>query len=480
MVINQDTLDSECVDCSDFAAIRRFIAAPINDENKVGQRVVDDPLFDFIESEMMKVGSLSHAQVQWDEVQASILTLFKTKTKDLKLLASLLQCFAARQTVPYCLLSLQVLTDFMEHYWETAYPAPGQRGVLPRKKYFNQIVQRSAHTLDKLISASQPLSATQHDSLSQAKAALVSAIDSYGLQSDESDVLIDKLSRWLSISVVEDASAPTPLREDKKRFSNSTQSASHPPSQGAISKDTLLKVAEDISTIEHGAIHGIRLRRCATWLAITTAPEANRDNETPLKAMSQERVNEYLEQLSLSPSHTLWQQIEQSLKNAPFWFDGQHLSAQVALKLNKPQWADAIADETRLLLSRVPELGQLKFKGGEPFVSEQTHQWLYQDVGVETPTNSDWHEQRKQALALAEQEGLAAAMGLLNNELVMATEFRDQFYWRLLCADVLAHLEFHALAQEHYQSLYKQVAELDVKAWEPSLLQKLENIVITE
>lgn len=480
MVISQDLIDSDCVACNDFSAIRKFIVEPIEGDNKVGQRVVDDPLFDFIDSEMMKVGSLSHGQVQWDDVQASILTLFKCKTKDLKLLASLLQCFAAKQSVPYCLLSLQVLADFMAHYWESAYPAPGQRGVLPRKKYFNQIVQRSALTLDKLISSSEPLNAAQHKSFSQAKAALINEIESHALQSDESDVLIDKLSRWLSISVVEDSDTSSSATATKKPLAPSNHSATPSTQQGVVSKDTLLKLAQDISGVEHGTVHSIRLRRCATWLTITTAPEANRDNETLLRAMSQERVNEYLEQLSLSPTLELWQQIEQSLKNAPFWFDGQYLSAQVALKLDKPQWADAIADETRLLLSRVPELGQLKFKGGEPFVSEQTHQWLYQDLESETPTNSDWHEKRKQALTLAEQEGLAAAMNLLNNELVMATECRDQFYWRLLCADVLAHLEFHALAQEHYQSLYKQVAKLDVKAWEPSLLQKLENIVITE
>lgn len=44
---------------------RQCVAKPISSSNPVGERLVDHPLFDFIEDQMMKVGSLSHASVQW-------------------------------------------------------------------------------------------------------------------------------------------------------------------------------------------------------------------------------------------------------------------------------------------------------------------------------------------------------------------------------------------------------------------------------
>ncbi len=38
---------------------RRCVAKPISSSNPVGERLVDHPQFDFIEDQMMKVGSLS-------------------------------------------------------------------------------------------------------------------------------------------------------------------------------------------------------------------------------------------------------------------------------------------------------------------------------------------------------------------------------------------------------------------------------------
>ncbi len=38
---------------------RQCVAKPISSSNPVGERLVDHPLFDFIEDQMMKVGSLS-------------------------------------------------------------------------------------------------------------------------------------------------------------------------------------------------------------------------------------------------------------------------------------------------------------------------------------------------------------------------------------------------------------------------------------
>lgn len=71
---------------------REIIATPIAGELRVGERLYDDPLYEFIDDQMMKVGSLSHASVQWSEVEKNILQLLKDKTKDIKLLIHLIQC----------------------------------------------------------------------------------------------------------------------------------------------------------------------------------------------------------------------------------------------------------------------------------------------------------------------------------------------------------------------------------------------------
>ncbi|MCX9564619.1 type VI secretion system ImpA family N-terminal domain-containing protein, partial [Vibrio cholerae] len=129
---------------------RQCIAKPISNSQPVGERLVDHPLFDFIEDQMMKVGSLSHASVQWDEVEHSTLKLLGEQTKDIKLLVYLLQCLHNQMTPPRFITSFVVMSEFLNQYWTESYPAPGARGNLPRRKFFSQMVQRFAGAVDKL------------------------------------------------------------------------------------------------------------------------------------------------------------------------------------------------------------------------------------------------------------------------------------------------------------------------------------------
>ena len=109
---------------------KRSISQPIPGESAVGERLVDDPLFDFVEDQMMKVGSLSHADVQWDEVEHSVVKLLAEKSKDIKLLTYLLQCLHHQASPARFILSFELMASFMSQYWEDSFPAPGKRGTL--------------------------------------------------------------------------------------------------------------------------------------------------------------------------------------------------------------------------------------------------------------------------------------------------------------------------------------------------------------
>ncbi len=470
-------------------AIRTAITAPVPGDSEVGERVTDDPLFDFVESQMMKVGSLSHADVRWDEVESSILSLMENKTKDLKLMAHLLQCFQNSQSVERFILSLQVLSDFMNQYWETCFPAPGKRGVLPRKKYFNQIVQRLETGLDKLISKEEFVSKALQAELSEACSAFESATKALSLDGEAFLSLKRKVARWLeSCALVEKPPEEAePVTKEASSSSHSGSVSSVSPavdrSSDKATKESLQKVADFLAEYEHGYTQSIRLRRFAVWLSIATPPDADHQGETLLRAMTQERINDYLEQLQTKPDLALWRKVEQSLTNAPFWFDGQHLSAQIALKLEKPQWAAAILEETQHFLSRLPELAGLRFKGGTPFVSEETKQWLSsgdQSAAASGGGAESWGDKRQEAMTLAKEGGLSVAMSMLNDGLSQATEPRDQFYWRLIAADLLSAHGLEAIALQQYQSLYQVVLQSSIKEWEPALIHQLEKIVVTE
>lgn len=56
--------------------------------------------------------------------------------------------------------------------------------------------------------------------------------------------------------------------------------------------------------------------------------------------------------------------------------DGQFLSFKIAESLEQSDWAEAIKDETKQFIARLPQLLELKFKDGSPFVSDETQQWI--------------------------------------------------------------------------------------------------------
>ncbi|MGY3572074.1 type VI secretion system protein TssA [Vibrio paucivorans] len=459
---------------------RDCIVVPIEGESAIGHRLIDDSLFDFIEDQMMKVGSLSHASVQWDEVEHSALKLLKEKSKDLKLVVYLLQCLHNRLSTERFITSVWVLADFMSHYWEECYPAPGKRGALPRRKFFSQIIQRFSAASEKV--DFNLFDAQAVDELMGALDKLDQSVSSLGLGSDAVEITIVKIKGELK------RAQERKQQEQKAVIPNSSSSVASntiEPAPVAIdnsseksSKQTLLKVADFLFEQDAGQELSLRVRRYAVWSSVTSAPDHSPSGETLLRSMSQERIKEYQDQMR-SPDLALWRKVENSLAISPFWFEGQLMSYRIAEYLGKPAWCEAIWSETHKFIDRLPSLIDLKFKDGEPFVSEDVKQWLQAGPASNSSSSQtvsgDWNEKREEAFTLAKEGGIAVALSMLNDGLVSATEPRDRFYWRLLSADLLKANSLDAMAQEHYQTLHKQIKAMAVTDWEPSLVEQLEN-----
>lgn len=458
---------------------RTKLAAPISDQSAVGERLRDDPLLDFVESQMIKVGSLSHAEVKWQEVEQSSLKLLAERSKDLKILAILLQCLQHQCTPERYILSLQLLVDFIEKYWVSCFPAPGKRGVLPRRKFFSQILQRSYQAGEKI----EPVrfDFEQKSQLEQVIEQLEEAAKQQQLPTDGVEDLAALMKRQMAnVSEVKQVQDEQPS-EIASAVSEPKISAQNSPlnidtsSERAI-KQTLLKVADFLTEIDEGPVLGLRLRRFAVWFSITALPEANSQGETQLMAVSADRIQDYHEQLQRGASLALWRKVEQSLALSPFWFDGHYLSAQIAEKLSEPNWSEAIRQELALFIERLPGLSQLSFKGQVPFASEQTLQWLNSvKQGPAEQGGADWNVRRTEAMQLAKEGGLSVALAMLNDGLKGASEPREKAYWRLLSADLMREYQLEAMAGQNYQALYSQISQMSVGQWEPSLIQHLES-----
>lgn len=460
---------------------RQSVAQPIKGESRVGERLIDDPLFDFVEDQMMKVGSLSHGSVQWDEVEHSVVKLLGEKTKDIKLLVYLLQCLHNQFTAARFILSFEVMTDFMAEFWEESYPAPGKRGNLPRRKFFSQIAQRFALVVDKV--DFNRFDTADRDALASAVDGWQKVIESHGLSSEAVDLVVRSITSQLRQAEERQQTQPAASAQPVAAATaapTSSPSLAIDNSSDKAAKQTLLKVADFLAEQEFGVALSVRLRRYAVWGAITSLPDHKADGETMLRGMQQDRIKDYQDQMR-HPDLTLWRKVEQSLTLSPYWFDGQLMSFNIARSLGKETWCSAILEETEQFLQRMPSLFDLKFKGGAPFVSEEVRDWLAATQHT-TATQSvgDWQEKRQEALTLAKDGGIAVALSMLNDGLVAATEPRDQFYWRLLSADLMQANHLDAMAQQQYQTLHTQISAMQVTDWEPSLVEQLERYTTSE
>ncbi|MCL9781352.1 type VI secretion system protein TssA [Vibrio sp. S4M6] len=479
---------------------RDQLRKPISENAPAGERITDDPELDFIETQMMKVGSLSHAEVLWQEVEEKTVSLLSEQTKDIKLLTVLLQCLQYQAMPERFSLSLAVFVDFLELYWEVAYPIPGNRGLNHRKKFFSQICQRTSKAAEKLDGSL--FNAELKEQVETELTNLSHVATKYQLDQDLVDDIGAKTHRQLAQireeekrqelgEEFEPKSDQEPTRESVTDAVHSKpRVASTPPptkldidgSNDRSIRTSLLKMADYLSEMGgEGTALSIRLRRFAVWFSISSLPEANNNNETQLMSVSTDRISEYEEQLQRGADLTLWKRVEQSLTVSPFWLDGHHLSYRIAKQLNQHDWANNIRDELSRFVARLPELTQYTFKGGVPFTSASTLKWLKEEqaaLSQDAQQVGSWSEKRSEALQLVSDEGLPAAMAMVNDGLSHASEPRDSFYWRLISADLMQANQLEAIAQQQYQTLYSQVKKVSVIDWEPSLLEQLEHNLV--
>lgn len=453
------------------------ISQPITADNPVGERLLDDAKVDFIEEQMMKVGSLAHSSIQWPQVESACVELLSTQTKDIKLLAVLLQCLQKDKYAKGLAQSLLVLNQFIANFWEQAYPAPGERGKLPRRRLFTMMLERSMSCAEQLVESQ--LTAKEQASLTECLSQLTEQAETLGLD----QTLVERLAIILKPALAEPAAANSVATPAATPASSSPSSAGSSVSDNsALQLDTrndreikksLLKIADFMCETELGMVQGLRLRRYGLWFSISALPPANEQGQTQLAPVSDDRIAQYQEQLKQGVDKALWRKIENSLVASPFWLEGHFLSAQVAQKLGFERAAQAIKEELQLFVARLPGIEKLSYQGGAAFISEDGLAWLQQQANSETAVANDWQEQWLQAQTLAKEGGLELALAQLNQGLSQSSEPRDAFYWRLMSADLMAQYGLTALAQNQYQSLQQQLHQMALVDWEPSLQHRV-------
>lgn len=456
-----------------FDAYRARISVPISENHPVGSCLVDDSLFDFVEEQMMKVGSLTHADVQWLDTELSALTLIETKSKDLKILTHLLLCLQHPLELERFTLSLYVLADFICLYWNICYPIPGEAGLPLRNKYLAKIMQRTETVANKLDAA--VFEKDQKKELDTAIALLEETLSQNALPLEQ----LQRIKNKFVVIKTEEKDSSCHKLQMVSTSQSSIKNIQLDKDSHRNNRQSLLKVADVVAEFDDGQALALRLRRFAIWCPIVLAPDSDASGETDLMPVAADRIAEYEDKLKRDANMVLFNRIEQSLLVSPYWFDGHFLSYQLAKKLNKEDWAEAIIEQARLFIDRLPSLLDKRFKGGMPFVSEQTRLWLKGTKSKQNflATQDSWEHKRSNVLEIAKEKGLPEALIILNERFEEITEPRDQFYWKLLCADVMHSQSLFAMASLQYKTLLNQAKTTTLNDWEPSLISRLKHLI---
>ncbi|AYA41752.1 type VI secretion system protein TssA [Xenorhabdus nematophila] len=449
------------------------LLAPLSDE-QIGKALGDsDPAWEYIDSEMIKFGSLSHGSLDVDEIRRQALQLLSENSKDFRLMVHLLRTLQHAGNAAELILATELLTEYVKNYWEKAWPVK----PLMKRRLAQQVLKRFDSAQG---SFTEQASKNERD---DAQGALAHLAQCWHVNEPELAKEVDQLRTRYSRQpeTVPEApkpalvAAPTSTTESSVSTPQSYEAAPMPEvdvnsSSEKAWKQTLLTVSDLLCERHPESPVGYSLRRHAVWHTLTTAPMANATGKTPLAPASADRTADYLARLPTA-NNKLLQQIEQSLTLAPYWLDGHAIAAQTALQLGYVNVALAIRDELNAFLDRLPVLKTLSFSDMSPFISPETLDWLAPEpVATGKGAVSADQEAIWQCFA---QQGLEAALKMLEEHQQQLTEPRDQFYGQLLNAHLLEEAGMTSLAQQHYRNLLHTGQHMLLTQWEPSLLALL-------
>ena len=441
-----------------------------------------------LDGDMVKLGSLEHQTLNISHLRHLAARLLSTKSKDLRILAHFLRTLQHSGKVTELLIGLVSFADYVEHYWETSPPSQKIR----KERLTQQILKRFENMASYF---SQDSSRLEKEQAKQQFERLIEYWkDNAKLKAELEQLLLryaftDKqVHQNDTVSgapeVKESNSGKKPIIESKHSSSDLDlgmissekevrKSIVEPVSIDASNdrawKNTLLKVADYLIERDFSNPIGYQLRRFAIWSQITVAPLAENDR-TQLAAVSQDRVNDYKVLIEKALSCDVWKEIEYSLTLAPYWIEGHCLSAKVAERMECPQVAKAIKESVLSFIERLPELKQLKFNDGTPFISDECSSWLYDNNEINQALVSDI-QLNEQIGDYYQKQGILNTLKFMNNQ--SYTDLRSQIYAQLSSIELLEKEGLHNLAKQQYFILEQAISPIMVKDWEPSLFTLL-------
>lgn len=234
-----------------------------------------------------------------------------------------------------------------------------------------------------------------------------------------------------------------------------------------------------------GWLSGHRLMKSIRWDTLHQLPALDAEGRTrlmPPKAEYRAQLKRlFLQQSWVEMIELADRMFAESVNH--LWLDLQWYLHQALLKAGAPWdgWAEIICSDLRCFLNRLPGLEALAFNDGSAFVDEVTLNWINQHIlesadgwsqppaSTTTTVQDDILLLEPEAVALADKEGIDAALGWLQTRAGTDTP-RHRWLLRLLMSRLAEQYGKNELASHLLTELDNSAGALTLVCWEPGLL----------
>jgi type VI secretion system protein VasJ len=501
-------------------------------ESACGINAKYEPSFEALEAELAKQESLTSEKVDWKEVKALATDLLQNTTKDYLVACYLTHSLSITEGYLGLLVGIKILGTFTENYWQESYP-PAKR-LRARKTAIEWLVEKTSNfiemsppvnqdnsiiielakavkdldlSLSDKMEAQSPNMAELNRNLKRLKQSaefeLKANVEKFAPQEvtfepPPSKLIQDTPHETLEApitSLAPIASQPTSLKAASEP--TTSQSSSNPvtfnssvlASEADAKKlykqvqDALRQLAEFYASQKASDPKRYRYSRSALWASLEKLPP-NTDSRTQLPKPALDKFKKLQELFEQGDFITVLDQAEKSASKMPYWFDGQRLIANslTALGGEFSKAAEALVDELKQLLTRIPNIVTLCYSDGTPFADEQTLLWINTQVLISNGDESSGqqndaiHEAFLEAQKLASSGKLTKGLSFLKK--VPTQNVRDTFRIKLASAELVAQSGQPKVAIPLLERLITETKRINAIDWETDFTIKAYSILV--
>lgn len=448
--------------------------------------------YETLEFELGKLQSIHvSAEPDWQKVMQVSESLLRQHTKDLRVAAWLTWALYQRESFPGLVAGLGLVRHLCEHHWAVAYPEKLRTRAAALGWLTLRLEQLFAQGFS--LKGQQPVFRRMLEHLAHLDERWSAHL------SDEAPLLMP-LRRQLAQRLEQAVEAEAGVTGGTTQVEQAaTQLLSPEPTAGhdkaghptiTSEKDahkllrTLQEQARPLCTwwLHQNAtdLRALRLNRTLTWLSLNSYPDADSERLTVLRGPTPDKLKRYRERFAQGQYGELLLELEATLANALFWFDGLRMLWECLGTLQASLAMTELEVSFALLLQRLPDLPEFKFHDGVPFADTATVEWIALQVarhlqppappGVVVDASAEpWEVALQAVMPRLRKDGLKEAVRELKLGMHTARGERARFHWRLALARLCVVAGKQELAKVQLEGLDHELQHAGLDRWEPEL-----------